>query len=459
MSSIPAGGLEADDVVLERRGPAAPTPISAPVEEPRVPEHARVAESTEPDPGSTPAPDAVKAERLVSLDAYRGLTMVLMISAGLRISQVVASAEKAGGPPHLLGRFWKFLAYQTDHAAWVGCSLWDLIQPSFMFMVGAALPFSIASRRAKGQSFRRMLFHAVVRAVVLTLLGVFLMSSWSPRTNWTFDNVLTQIGLGYAFLFLLARTKPKWQVTAAFAILVVYWAAFALYPKPAADADLATVGLPANWQRLEGFAAHWEKHTNLGARVDQWFVNLFPQARGGRFERSDGGYLTLNFVPSLATMIFGLLAGELVRSRRLTAGRKLAVMVGAGALGLALWWALGWSGVCPVVKRIWTPSWAIFSAGWTFLILAAFYLVVDVARLRAWTLPLVVVGMNSIAAYCISMLLRPWVRETMRRHFGQGVFDLPFGAIYAPMVEATLFLLFAWGVCWWMYRKKVFVRI
>ena len=185
----------------------------------------RPGESPGAEPGQTPEP--VKVERLVSLDAYRGLTMVLMISAGLRISQVVASAEKAGGPPHLLGRVWKFLAYQTDHAPWVGCSLWDLIQPSFMFMVGAALPFSIASRRAKGQPFGRMLFHAIVRAVVLTLLGVFLMSSWSPKTNWTFDNVLTQIGLGYALLFLLAWVKPKWQVTAGFAIsMAAQWSAF-----------------------------------------------------------------------------------------------------------------------------------------------------------------------------------------------------------------------------------------
>ena len=102
-----------------------------------------------------------------------------------------------------------------------------MIQPSFMFMVGAALPFSIASRRARGQSFGHMFLHALVRSVVLVMLGVFLMSNWTPRTNWTFDNVLTQIGLGYAFLFLLAWVKPRWQVTAAVAILVLYWAAFA----------------------------------------------------------------------------------------------------------------------------------------------------------------------------------------------------------------------------------------
>jgi hypothetical protein len=105
---------------------------------------------------------------------------------------VVASFEASPDLRRLKTPLWDFLAYQTDHAAWVGCSLWDMIQPSFMFMVGAALPFSIASRRAKGQTMGDLWVHAVMRSVALVLLGVFLMSSW------TFDNVLTQIGLGYA---------------------------------------------------------------------------------------------------------------------------------------------------------------------------------------------------------------------------------------------------------------------
>src|SRR5207237_5722387 len=148
-------------------------------------------------------PTAAPTERLVSLDAYRGLVMVLMVSAGLGIGRVVKNFDATPELNHLHTPLWDKLAYQTDHAPWVGCTLWDLIQPSFMFMVGAALPFSIASRRAKGQSFLRLLIHAVIRSIVLILLGVFLVSH-GARTNWTFDVVLTQIGLGYIFLFLLA---------------------------------------------------------------------------------------------------------------------------------------------------------------------------------------------------------------------------------------------------------------
>src|SRR5687768_17049190 len=332
MSSIPTTGIEFDDegdeLALARRDASKDVPPSAEAhpgaEADAWRKPVETDTSSRPEPAPTPAPDtpssplplAAATERLVSLEAYRGLVMVLMVSAGLRITQVVRTFDQTPELQHRKTWLWERLAFHTDHVPWVGCSLWDLIQPSFMFMVGAALPFSIASRRAKGQPFWRMLLHAIVRSAVLVLLGVFLMSSGAPRTDWTFVNVLTQIGLGYTFLFLLAWTKPKWQLAAALGILLLYWAAFALYPKPPADLDLAKVNLPANWQRLEGFASHWEKNTNLGARFDAWLLNLFPPAKGQPFTFNDGGYVTLNFIPSLATMIFGLLAGGLVRTPR-----------------------------------------------------------------------------------------------------------------------------------------------
>ena len=396
-------------------------------------------------------------QRLASLDAFRGLVMVLMVSAGLRIGDVVRNFERTPELQHLKTPLWERLAYQTDHAPWVGCSLWDLIQPSFMFMVGTALAFSVASRRAKGQTFTRMLGHAVLRAALLSYLGIFLISNWSKSPDWSFVVVLTQIGLGYVFLFLLAWVRPRWQFASAMGILVLYWGAFALYPKPAPHVDLASVNLPSDWKRLEGFASHWEKNQNMAAALDRWFLNLFPRNDGKPFTFNSGGYQTLNFVPSLATMIFGLLAGELIRGR-LSAAAKFWILLGCGLAGLGVGWVLDRAGICPIVKRIWTPSWTIFSAGWAFLLLAIFYLIVDIGRIRFWAWPLLVVGMNSIAAYCMSMILRPWVRDNINRHFGHGVYEI-FGKAYAPMVDATLFLIFCWLVCWWMYRQKMFIRI
>src|SRR5438046_2657494 len=138
-----------------------------------------------------PPPSPALVNRLSSLDAFRGFVMFLMMAEVLHISQVAKSFPDSP--------VWKQLAFNTSHVEWTGCSLHDLIQPSFSFLVGAALPFSIASRRAKGQSFIRMLFHALWRAVLLVGLGVFLRSTHHRQTRFTFEDTLSQIGLGYVF--------------------------------------------------------------------------------------------------------------------------------------------------------------------------------------------------------------------------------------------------------------------
>src|SRR5688572_24048756 len=256
---------------------------------------------------TAPAAPAAASVRLTSLDAFRGATMLFMASEILRIPSLARAYPESATA--------SVLASLLDHRPWVGCAPWDLIQPAFMFMVGVALPFSLASRRARGQRFGPLFGHAVTRAILLVALGIFLRSQGRAQTYFTFEDVLTQIGLGYVFLFLLAWTKPRVQLAAAALILAGYWAAFALYPLPPQGFDTTTVGVPAAWpHHVSGFAQHWDKNTNLAHYADQWFLNLFPRERPFRFNR--GGYLTLNFVPSLATMIFGLLAGGLLRSAR-----------------------------------------------------------------------------------------------------------------------------------------------
>src|SRR5262249_54151389 len=144
------------------------------------------------------------ATRLISLDAFRGLVMTLMLAERMRLPEVARSF------PH--SAFWAMIAFNTDHVEWQGCSLHDLIQPAFSFLVGAALPFSIASRKMKGQNFPQMLGHAAWRALLLISLGIFLRSLWSRQTYFTFEDTLTQIGLGYVFLFLLGFTRVRTQV-------------------------------------------------------------------------------------------------------------------------------------------------------------------------------------------------------------------------------------------------------
>ncbi len=396
-----------------------------------------------------------RSDRLVSLDAYRGLAMLLMASGGLGLARVAESF-----PENLV---WQAVKFQVEHVPWQGCSLWDLIQPSFMFMVGVAAAYSQASRRARGQSTAALARHAAARALELVLLGIFLRSRNTTETNFTFEDVLTQIGLGYFFVYLLSQRSARARWIAAAAILAVDWLLFAVYPAPGPAFDFPAVGVPADWPYHPlGFGAHWDKNSNFGAAFDTWFLNLFPRSRPFVFNR--GGYLTLNFLPSLATMIFGLLAGGLLRGP-LTGNAKFRRLVAWGLVGVAagLLWAA--TGACPLVKRIWTPSWTIFAAGTTSILLAMFYFVIDLRGWRRWTLPLVVVGMNSIVMYVMAELSPDWILHTLKTHFGPTI--LPrfcadgsvFGVAHAPLVESSAVLLAMWLVCYWLYRQRIFIRL
>jgi predicted acyltransferase len=388
------------------------------------------------------APTAMdKPERLTSLDAYRGFIMLVMASAGFGFPAV---AKQFAGDPA-----WQFLGYQFDHVAWVGCSFWDLIQPSFMFMVGVAMPYSFASRQAKCHGPWRNRGHVLWRSLVLIALAIFLSSNGGSETRFVFTNVLAQIGLGYAFVYLFLGRGVKIQLAAIAVILAAYWLLFALYPLPGSDFDYAAVN--ASKEHFDGFFAHWNKNANVAAEFDKWFLNLFP--RKEQFAYEPGGYQTLNFIPSMATMLFGLMAGELLRSHRPTR-TKLRWLLAGGAICLILGFLLNLT-VCPSIKRIWSPSWAILSTGWTFYLLAAFYWIIDLEGHKRWAFPLVVVGMNSIAMYCMSQLMKPWVRDTLDTHFGKDIFR----GIYGPIWQSLGVLFTLWLFCLWLYRRKIFIRI
>jgi heparan-alpha-glucosaminide N-acetyltransferase len=400
------------------------------------------------DPQPTPIAGTAPPQRLVSLDAFRGAIMLLMASSAFGVPQIAKNFPDSS--------VWKLFGYEFEHAPWAGCTLWDLIQPAFMFMVGVALPWSVSNRQARGENFGRMFSHAAFRALLLVLLAVFLTSASSRQTEWIFTNVLAQIGLGYTFLFLLYFTKPRTQWFAGFGILFAYWLAFALHPAAPAGFDWKSVGVPNNWpHHLTGFAAHWEKNANVAATFDLWFLNLFPREKP--FVFNVGGYQTLNFIPSLATMIFGMIAGRLLRSEA-TLDEKLKRLVLAGVAGMIAGGILHLAGLCPIVKRIWTPSWVLFSGGLVTLLLAGFVAVIEWRGWKRWAFPLVVAGLNPITLYCMWQLMGGFVRNNVRTHFGQGIFE-SFGSIYAPMFERTATLLVFWLILFWMYRRKIFLRL
>lgn len=400
--------------------------------------------------------DAVKSDpaakpdtgRVVSLDVLRGTVMVLMLNEATQLPKVAQSF------PH--SWFWSVIAFNTEHVPWQGCSLHDLIQPAFSFLVGAALPFSIASRKTKGQTFGKMLAHTIWRALLLIFLGIFLRSLHAGQTYWTFEDTLTQIGLGYVFLFLLGFTKVRTQVVVFVLILIGFWAAFVVYPAPGANFDYVRVGVPQNWEHnYTGFLSHFNKNSNLSWAFDVWFLNLFP--REHPFVFNEGGWSTLSFIPTLATMILGLLTGKWLKSNRLRV-EKLRGLVIAGAGLVLLGLVFQWLGICPIVKRVWTSSYTLYSGGLTILILAGFYALIEWKGWRAWALPLIVVGMNSIAIYVMSWTMEPFVRGALERHLGW-LISTVINPVFQPIAYGFGIMLTLWIILFWMYRRKLFLRI
>jgi heparan-alpha-glucosaminide N-acetyltransferase len=399
----------------------------------------------------TRASSAVNASapppRNVAVDAYRGLVMVLMMGEVMRFADVARSFPQSA--------FWRILAYNQTHVEWAGMSLHDTIQPGFTFLAGVALPYSVRSRQRKGENFAHMLFHTMWRSVLLIALGIFLRSTDGPITYYTFEDTLTQIGLGYTFAFLLTFVKARWQWISLAAILFGYWLAWALYPAPGPNFNWAAVGVPPDWHYLySGFAAHWNKNSNFGQAFDVWFLNLFP--RTSRFAFNGGGYLTLSFIPTLGTMLLGVIAGRWFheaapRIPLRKFGIAAVVLMAAGLM-------LHFTGICPIVKRIWTPSWTLWSGGVCFVFLAVFSWLIDVKGNRKIAFPLVVVGMNSIAAYLIAHLWEDFILNSYRIHLGMRVLNA-FGTGLEPFFLGALTMMAYWMILWWMWRKRIFIRI
>jgi len=388
------------------------------------------------------------ANRLTSVDAYRGTVMFLMLAEVLHLGQVAAKLPDSS--------FWKFLAFHQSHIPWIGCTLHDLIQPSFTMLVGVVLPFSLASRAQRGESTAAMTLHALWRSVLLVGLGIFLRSLGRDQTNFTFDDTLTQIGLGYFFLFLLGRTNWKIQLLALLAILVGYWGLFARHPLPGPDFDWAKAGVSADWEHhLKGFSAHWNKNTNPAWAFDGWWMNLFPRTEP--FTHSGGGYCTLSFIPTLGTMLLGLLAGGWLKSDN-DPLRKVAGLVFASAACFGIALAAAHYDICPIVKRIWTPSWVLFAGGWSLAILAAYYAIIDVAGFQKWAIPVIVIGSNSIVAYCSEWVLFGPIQAALDRHLGTKPFEIA-GAAYEPLLHGAAVLTIVWLILFWLYRQRIFVRI
>jgi predicted acyltransferase len=401
-------------------------------------------------PTVTNASSELASGRLLSLDAYRGFIMICLSWGGFGLGRF--SELKLQANPE--SAWWRFFNAQFDHGPWVGWGFWDLIMPAFMFMVGMAMPFSQARREREGQTRGQIVRHTLIRSAVLILLGIFLASYRRSDAAWTLTNTLAQIGLCYPLAALCVGRGFRAQAIVAFGSLVVTWLLFVLH----GGASQLGPGVTPEWAAANhsGMSQAWWKCSNVAHAFDVWFLNLFPQ--GAPFVANEGGYQTLNFLPSLFTMIGGIVCADWVRASGPEAARKLWVMIIGGAALVLVGEVFGHSGLCPLVKRIWTPSFSLVCTGMCVLMLAAFYYIVDMRGWRRWAFPLIVAGANSIALYMMSQLLRPWVGGLLERYLGAGVFAIAGPELESVLRNSAIGFVF-WLVVYWMYRNKIFVRI
>jgi predicted acyltransferase len=361
-------------------------------------------------PPTVPPPSPPGQGRLVSLDAYRGFIMLLLISNGFGL----AALRYYPG--------WEWLAAQVEHAAWTGVTFWDLIQPAFTFMVGAAMPFAFARRRQQGATQAQVFRHVVWRAFALILISN-IMSNFGgkPRPVLQLINVLCQIAFGYFLCYLILQLRFRWQIAAGALLLGGHWALFLAFPGP--DGPFSQTG-------------------NIGQVIDLALLGYtYP-----------GYYTTINFLGNAVTILFGCWAGLLILSPR-THGQKLKTLLVSAAAAFAIGLAL--EPFNPMIKRLWTASFTFFSAGWVILMLAAFYWVIEMRQARKWAFPFVVLGMNSIFIYCFSQMLHGWLNR------GIGVFTGNFwylGHLGAIPQQITV-LAAMWYLCFWLYQRKIFFKV
>lgn len=349
------------------------------------------------------------AERYVALDAFRGSIMFVLASEGFGFGAL------AHDPTY--GR----IASWFEHVPWQGAVFWDLIQPSFMFMVGVAMPFALARRSEKGATLRQNVAHVAVRALELILLSQFLIIVSDHKVSFQLINVLSQIAFTYFFTFLILQLPFRWQALSAVLLLVFHTGLYTIFPGP--DGAFSREG-------------------NIGAVIDKAVLGY----------NYHGFYVTINFISSTVTTLFGAWTGMLLRTEKPRAEKLRALAIAAAAAfagGLAL------SPFVPLVKRLWTASFTLYSTGWVLLMLLGFVVLIDVWGFKKFAFPFIVVGMNSIFIYSAGFMIRGaigWWISAFSGGFG-------FVGVLAPVAQNSAVMVVLWYLCYWLYKHKIFLKI
>ncbi len=359
-------------------------------------------------------------ERLLSIDALRGFVMLWIV----------------GGRNVLLGVFVLFanpipeaIEYQLGHPEWIGFSAWDMIMPLFLFVVGVVMPFSFAKRKQQGHSTGRLYRKIITRTVVLFVLGMVAQGhllEFDCSKLHILSNTLQAIAVGYLVgAILLLHLPTIGQVLATGGLLLGYWALLMLVPFGGCEAGTL------------------EPQQNLALHIDRAILTPFEDGTTYTWILSSMGFV--------ATTMLGVFAGQLLRSAWSPWAKVIwLTLIGVGCLGAGWAWGI-W---LPIIKHIWNSSMVLWAGGFSFLLLAIFYAVIDVIGWRRWAFPLMVIGANAIAVYMATHLIE-------LRHISDPLVGGLAGHLgsYGELLKAAAALLVIWLILLYMYRKKTFIRV
>jgi predicted acyltransferase len=374
-------------------------------------------------PPASPAP--VSPHRLQSLDALRGFDMIWIVGA----EAVGAAFGKLSG-----GAGFKLFAAQFDHVDWVGFHFYDLIFPLFVFMVGVSITFSVR-QLVETQGRTAALRRVFRRALVLYVVGLFYYGGLDgPVSHLRLMGVLQRLGLCYLFASLLfIYLRPRALLAAFVAILLAYWALLALVPVP-------------GWGPGDFAEGH-----NLTNWIDQHFLP------GRKWDGDHDPEGLLSTLPAIASCLLGVFAGMLLRNPVETEKKKAALLAGIGAALLLLGFL--WGLEFPIIKKIWTSSYVLVAGGWSMLLLSLFYLVIDVWKVRAWSMPFVWIGTNALTLYLITNVVDVWKLATRLVGGDVGAWLDARWTGLSGLVTGCVCVALCMAVCRFLYQRRIFLRL
>ncbi|SHJ20161.1 Predicted acyltransferase [Tangfeifania diversioriginum] len=362
--------------------------------------------------------------RLLSLDFFRGITMFLLVAEGTALWSVLVREPVAG-------TFLEPFFQQFHHHPWNGLRFWDLVQPFFMFIVGVAMPFSYAKRRKRGDTKQKITRHIIQRCILLLAFGVGLHCGYRRELVWELWNVLSQLSATILIAYFLMHYKYAVQIIAALGLLLLTEILYRTFP-------------------LEGFNQPFVKDHNFGTWMD---LILMGKINPG------GGWVAINFIPTAAHTIWGVVAGQILMSGK-TATKKIKVIAFSGLAILAVGYLLDWTSVTPIIKRISTSSFVLASGGWALLVLSFSYWFIDVKKISGWIFPFVIVGMNPIFIYLFfNTVGGQWLNGFVAifTHGFLAWFNTP--EFVMALVNSLTILALEWLLCYYLYLKRIFFKI